>query len=219
MTRFLFISLLLLATSCIRSSGETWENFKTAGRYMQKGVNSLWGKDYESRMLTFNEEFVGPYDDEFIPLKDSDLSYSDKPMPQPKVIPGKNGTPFLSEFYSPSETLASLFTPVHFKTDDHVVKQQEEIEALSRISSYLKKHSNISLIIEGNCDERASASYNMALGMRRANYVRSFLVKQGIDLNRIYTVSRGKENPIALGHSPEDWKTNRRCEFKIYEKN
>jgi peptidoglycan-associated lipoprotein len=58
----------------------------------------------------------------------------------------------------------------------------------------------------------------MALGMRRANYVRSFLVKQGVNLDRIYTVSQGKEHPVALGHTPEDWKLNRRSEFLIYAK-
>jgi peptidoglycan-associated lipoprotein len=73
-------------------------------------------------------------------------------------------------------------------------------------------------VIEGHTDERASASYNMALGMRRANFVRSFLVKQGADLNRIFTVSQGKERPLAQGHSPDDWKLNRRSEFKIYQK-
>lgn len=171
-------------------------------------------------MLTSDEEFTGPYDEDFIPLKDSDLraSYSDKPLPQPKGVPGQQGVPNLSEFYSPPDMLRSLFYPVHFETDDHVVRGKNELQALNQLANHLKKNSNMYLIVEGNCDERASASYNMALGMRRANYVRSFLVKQGINLNRIYTVSRGKENPVALGHSSDDWKTNRRCEFKIYQK-
>ncbi|HSW86611.1 MAG TPA: OmpA family protein, partial [Rhabdochlamydiaceae bacterium] len=93
-----------------------------------------------------------------------------------------------------------------------------EVELISQMASCLKQNPNIYLVIAGHCDERASASYNMALGLRRANYIRSFLVKQGADLHRIYTVSRGKEQPIALGHTQDDWKTNRRCEFKIYEK-
>jgi peptidoglycan-associated lipoprotein len=73
-------------------------------------------------------------------------------------------------------------------------------------------------LIEGHTDERASASYNLALGMRRANHIRQLLVKNGVSLNRIYTVSRGKEQPFALGHTPDDWKQNRRGEFKIFEK-
>jgi peptidoglycan-associated lipoprotein len=86
------------------------------------------------------------------------------------------------------------------------------------IASYMKKNPNVYLLVTGHCDERASAGYNLALGMRRSNYIRSLLVKNGVDLNRIYTVSRGKEEPVSMGHSPEDWKQNRRAEFKIYEK-
>lgn len=73
-------------------------------------------------------------------------------------------------------------------------------------------------MVEGHTDERAPAGYNVALGMRRANHIRALLVKNGIDPNRVYTVSHGKEQPIAAGHSPEDWKVNRRAEFKIFEK-
>jgi peptidoglycan-associated lipoprotein len=194
---------------------------KTAGRYMQRGVDAVWGKDYESRMLTSDEEFMGPYEGEFIPLRDSDLrgiQGLDHPLPQPKGIPGQHGIPALTEFYLAPDTLAHLFSAVHFDTDDHVVRDRGEVQALMEVAAYLKKHPNTYLMIEGHTDERASASYNVALGMRRANFVRSFLVKQGVDLNRVYTVSRGKEQPIALGHSLDDWKANRRSEFRLYQK-
>lgn len=223
MMRLFFAALLLLVSSgCMHSSGETWENLKTAGRYMQKSVDALCGKEYESRMLTSDEEFIGPYDEEFIPLKDSDLhnslARSDMALPQSKIVPGQKGMPDLSSFYQPPDHLYSLFRSVHFNTDDHTLRDKNELHALMELASYLKKNPTIYLVVEGNCDERASASYNMALGMRRANSVRSFLVKQGVDLDRIYTVSKGKENPLALGHTPEDWKINRRSEFKIYQK-
>jgi peptidoglycan-associated lipoprotein len=58
----------------------------------------------------------------------------------------------------------------------------------------------------------------MALVTRRANHVRVLLIKQGVDFNRIYTISNGKEKPLAQGHSPDAWKRNRRCEYKIYHK-
>ena len=98
------------------------------------------------------------------------------------------------------------------------MREKGEIQALIQVAAYLKKNPGVYLVIEGHTDERASASYNMALGMRRANFVRSFLVKQGADLNRIYTVSKGKEHPLISGHSLDDWKVNRRSEFKIYQK-
>lgn len=211
---------LVLATSCTRSSNETWENVKTAGRYMHRGMDALWGKEYESRMLTSEDEFVGPYDDEFIPLNDADLKalaiHGDAILPQPKGMPGEKGVPSLDRFYIPPDALG--FSKVHFETDQHVLQNPADLAALKQIADYLKKHPNAYLLIEGHTDERASASYNLALGMRRANYVRTLLVKNGVDLNRVYTVSKGKEHPIASGHSKEDWKENRRAEYRIFER-
>jgi outer membrane protein OmpA-like peptidoglycan-associated protein len=221
-TKFLFSILLFFSFGCMHNSNQAWEDLKTAGRYMHRGVDAVFGKDYESRLLTSDEEFIGPYDGEFIPLRDGDLRNSlsslDSPIPQSRAIPGQKGVPSLSEFQSPPETLRMIFQSIHFETDQHTLKNKSDVEALSQLAIYLVKNPNILLVVEGHCDERASAAYNMALGLRRANYVRSFLVKQGVDLNRIYTVSRGKEQPLVLGHDPEDWKLNRRSEFKIYQK-
>lgn len=221
MNRWVYL-VFLLASGCARSSNQTWEDMKTAGRYMGRGFDALMGKEYESRMLTSEEEFLGPLDEEFLPLRDSDLrgmlASADGAIPQPRATPGEKGIPALHEFYSPSESMSALFQKVHFDTDDHIIRDREEIQSLMRLASFLKQNGHIYVVVEGHCDERASASYNMALGMRRANFIRSFLVKNGVDLNRIYTISRGKEHPIAFGHSAEDWKVNRRGEFRIFEK-
>jgi len=221
-TRFTLVALVFVAVGCNHNSSEGWENLKTAGRYMGKGVDALWGKDYESRMLTSDEEFIGPFDEDFIPLSDSDLknafAATDAALPQPKGIPGQKGIPALSDFYSPPDALRMLFHPVHYDTDDHVIRDKADLAAMMQLADYLKKNPKIFVTIEGHTDERASASYNMALGMRRANYVRSLLVKYGVDLNRVFTASKGKEQPVAAGHGSDDWKVNRRSEFKIYER-
>ena len=216
----IFAVLIFLSAGCARNSSQTWEDVKTAGRYMQRGVDTLCGKDYESRMLTSDEEFIGPYDDDFIPLKDTDLknTFADTALPQPKGIPGEKGIPSLDRFYSPPVSLSALFQTVHFQTDEHILREKSDLAIVEKIADCLKKNQNIYVVIGGHTDERASASYNMALGLRRANYIRSLLVKSGVDLNRLYTVSRGKENPIAFGHGFDDWKQNRRAEFKIFEK-
>lgn len=220
MKRLGFISLLFLAASCSHNSNETWESMKTAGRYMQKGVDVILGKNYESRMLASGDEFYGPNDDDFIPLRDGDLKnqFADAAIPQSKEAPGQFGIPNLSTFYAPPAALKSLFTSIHFETDDHAIRDRNEVAGLMHLANYLKAHPTVYVVIEGHCDERASASYNMALGMRRANAVRSFLVKNGADLNRIYTLSKGKEQPLAIGHSQDDWKLNRRTEFRIYQR-
>jgi peptidoglycan-associated lipoprotein len=64
--------------------------------------------------------------------------------------------------------------------------------------------------IEGNCDERGTREYNLALGQRRADAARIYLVQLGLDASRISTVSYGNERPRATGHDPESWRENRR---------
>lgn len=221
MNRFLLITpFILFFTSCSHQSSETWENMKTAGRYMQRGVDSLLGKEYESRMLSSDDDFYGPFDDDFIPLEDRDLKHqlADRALPQPTQNPNQGGFPGLNEFHVPPESLQALFQIVHFDTDQSVIRNRNEVSSLLKLAQYLKTHPNLYIVVEGHCDERASADYNKALGMRRAHSVRSFLVKHGANLNQIYTVSMGKEQPVALGHTPDDWKINRRSEFRIYER-
>jgi peptidoglycan-associated lipoprotein len=214
---FLLLTLLFFSTSCRRNSSQTWEDVKTAGRNMQRGVESMWGGEYDSRMISSRDEFVGPGEEEFIPLNDADLRAialrGDESFPQPKATPGEGGVPHLRNF-----SKSSLFSAVHFVTDEHVLRERTDIQMVQSIVAYLKKNSKAYLLIEGHTDERAPAGYNMALGVRRANHVRALLIKNGIDPNRVYTVSHGKEQPLALGHTPDDWKVNRRAEFKIFEK-
>jgi peptidoglycan-associated lipoprotein len=217
---FAFVLSFLLLTSCEKSNS-TWENVKTAGRYLQKGIDSLWGKNCDSYWVQNEEEFRGPDDEDFIPLNEKDLKTgfitTDKPMPQPKESLGEGGLPGFSNFKFPTH-LNHIFNKIHFQTDDHVIREKEDLVTIQKIASYLKKHPKTYICVEGHCDERASAAYNMALGTRRANHVRVLLIKQGVDFNRIYTISYGKEKPIALGHSPSEWKLNRRADFKIFEK-
>src|ERR1700685_321893 len=111
-TQFICVAILAIAGGCARNSNQTWEDLKTAGRYMHRGVDVMFGKEYESRLLTSDEEFIGPFDDEFIPLRDSDLSNAhlgDAAIPQPKGIPGQKGVPSLSEFYLAPDTLRAYF--------------------------------------------------------------------------------------------------------------
>lgn len=213
----LFSCALLLLTSCQRSSTETWEDVKTAGRYIEQSFNTLWGKHYDSRQVASESEFLGPEQEDFIALQDEDLhtqfTATDTAICQATGLNSKKD--FLPNFTNPK---VSLFQSVHFETDDHVLKDKNDILLVDQISKHLKKNPDIYLQIEGHCDKRASAAYNMALGMRRANHVRTLLIKKGIDLNRIYTVSYGKEKPLALGDAQEDFQKNRRSEFKFFSK-
>jgi len=82
--------------------------------------------------------------------------------------------------------------------------------ALTNSATWLKKNSQYKLLIEGHCDERGTEQYNLALGDRRANQAKEYLVTLGVDAGRIRTVSYGEERPFDPGHDESAWAKNRR---------
>lgn len=89
----------------------------------------------------------------------------------------------------------------------------ESMETLSGLAALLKSSPEIKVRIEGNCDERGTIEYNLALGERRAKAAMDYLISQGIDASRLTTVSYGKEKPADPGQNEEAWAKNRRDEF------
>lgn len=81
---------------------------------------------------------------------------------------------------------------------------------LEKQAAWLKKYPSVTISVEGHCDERGTREYNLALGERRANAVKDYLVALGIAPNRLRTISYGKERPVALGSNEDAWKQNRR---------
>jgi peptidoglycan-associated lipoprotein len=84
-------------------------------------------------------------------------------------------------------------------------------QTLNRQAEWLKKYTNYPVTIAGHCDERGTREYNLALGERRANAARQYLIAQGVPADRIKTTSYGKENPDPPGSSEQDWALNRRA--------
>ena len=74
-----------------------------------------------------------------------------------------------------------------------------------------RKHKNVNVIVQGYCDERGTREYNLALGERRANAVKNYLVSQGVAADRISVISYGKERPAVLGNNEAAWAQNRRA--------
>ena len=87
----------------------------------------------------------------------------------------------------------------------------DALELLQDQVAWLKQNSNVSVTIEGHCDERGTREYNLALGERRGNSVKDFLVSLGVDAGRITVISYGKERPAAEGSTSEAWSENRRA--------
>jgi peptidoglycan-associated lipoprotein len=108
----------------------------------------------------------------------------------------------------------SMFRTIYFDFDKSDLRADAR-EGLQANASYLKSNSGVQITIEGNCDERGSNEYNLALGKRRAEAAYKYLVDLGIDGSRMTTVSYGEERPAVEGHNELAWAKNRRDEFKV----
>jgi peptidoglycan-associated lipoprotein len=97
-----------------------------------------------------------------------------------------------------------------FDTDQSNIDSADQA-ALSAQAAWLQRYPAKTATIEGHCDERGTREYNLALGERRANAAKNYLVSLGIDPARLATVSHGKERPIALGSNEDAWSKNRRA--------
>jgi peptidoglycan-associated lipoprotein len=97
---------------------------------------------------------------------------------------------------------------VYFDTDAYEIRADAQ-PLLDAQAAWLRRYSSVVVRIEGNCDERGTREYNLALGARRANSVRDYLVSHGVEAGRISTISFGKEQPLEGGSDEAAWQKNR----------
>ena len=102
---------------------------------------------------------------------------------------------------------------VYFDFDSNAVKDEYR-PLIQAHSKYLAEHRDAKIRIEGNCDERGSREYNLALGQRRAEAVKKIMTVLGVTDQRIETISYGEEKPAAMGHDEAAWAKNRRADIK-----
>lgn len=103
---------------------------------------------------------------------------------------------------------------VHFAFNSFLLSDNART-ILHKKADYLRSNPGIRITVEGHCDERGPDDYNMALGQRRAESVKTFLVNLGIEAVRMNTASYGENNPIAMGRDEASWARNRRAEFVV----
>jgi peptidoglycan-associated lipoprotein len=101
---------------------------------------------------------------------------------------------------------------VHFAFDSAVLSAEAQ-QILNTKVQYMRANPEINVLIEGHCDERGTDAYNMALGARRANAVKQYLVTSGITADRLTTRSYGEERPLDSGKNKAAWAKNRRAQF------
>ncbi|MGA2518268.1 MAG: peptidoglycan-associated lipoprotein Pal [Thermodesulfobacteriota bacterium] len=124
-----------------------------------------------------------------------------------KKEPGMKGEIFESE----------LLKDIHFDFDKYNIRPGDA-EIVRENAALLKKYPKVKVQIEGHCDERGTTEYNLALGERRANSTKKYLISLGISATRISTISYGKERPLDPGHNEEAWAKNRRAHTVILSK-
>ena len=91
----------------------------------------------------------------------------------------------------------------------------DQVSRLEGDASWLKEHRGVKFTIDGNCDERGSEEYNLGLGDRRANRVKEFLLKEGVDASSISTISYGEEHPVCREATEACYEKNRRAGFTM----
>jgi peptidoglycan-associated lipoprotein len=112
------------------------------------------------------------------------------------------------------EARAALAALIHFDYDRADIRSGDAA-TLDQKVSVLNANPGLRIRVSGHCDERGSDEYNLALGNRRANAAKEYLVSHGVDAGRIETVSFGEERPIAMGRDEDSWAQNRRAEFEV----
>jgi len=110
-----------------------------------------------------------------------------------------------------------LTKDIHFAFDSYELTPAAK-SILEAWVEYLKEHPSERLRIEGHCDERGSTQYNMALGEKRANAAKAYLVSRGIEAERISTISYGEERPLCTEHNETCWAQNRRDHLEALKK-
>ncbi|MDZ7376179.1 MAG: peptidoglycan-associated lipoprotein Pal [candidate division KSB1 bacterium] len=138
------------------------------------------------------------------------------PAPSPPPIESERQiAPIDLDVKETAETTEEIvFQDINFDFDRYDLTPRAR-DILANHARILKENPQIKLTIEGHCDERGTIEYNLALGERRANAAKEYLVKYGIDPSRIRTISYGKERPLDPRSNEEAWAKNRRAAFVI----
>jgi peptidoglycan-associated lipoprotein len=147
-------------------------------------------------------------------LTQQDALSSQTPSATPATTPVSQEPVVKDESLAETTMAAEPFETLYFDLDSYVLRQDAR-DALDKNAQWLMKNTASSVRLEGNCDERGSDEYNLALGEKRAKAAKNYLVTLGIPAERLATISYGKEKPADPGHNDAAWAKNRRVDFVI----
>ena len=197
-TTALLSSLLLLSSGCSKKTVVPPDGTSAAGSEMSGGTNI----NYPSADGSFSEDGLAAPES-----MDSDgNAYGNLSV---------NNEQNQSEEYKREHGRSSaVFSPVYFDFDQAGLNAAMRPVVTSN-ADYMKNNSDVVIVIEGNCDERGTNEYNLALGERRAINVKEYMVNLGVNPMRIRTVSYGEERPLFSEANEMDWSQNRRADFIV----
>jgi peptidoglycan-associated lipoprotein len=135
---------------------------------------------------------------------------TETPAPTPPAPPKEDVPPTPI----PSRVSSSDFQPAFFDLDSYALRDDAR-SALDADAKLLRDNADVNVTIEGHCDERGTSEYNQALGERRAQAARDYLVAAGISAGRLNVISYGKERPFDPGHDESAWAKNRRAHLVV----
>ncbi len=121
-----------------------------------------------------------------------------------------------SEFERIIKKLSEEIGDIHFDYDKYDIRQND-IPTLKKVASALQKYPKLRVIVEGHCDDRGTNEYNFALGQKRANAAKQYLVSLGIPSTKIEIISYGEEKPLCTEQNETCWQRNRRAHFVFIE--
>ena len=139
--------------------------------------------------------------------------------PKPTTETTKTDSEWKEQPTTPRESSTGMskkldLTTIYFDFDKSDIRETDK-PRLQAISDFLKAYPEAKIQIAGNCDERGTVEYNLALGERRANAAKQYLTGLGTPDGLMSTISYGKERPKVQGHDEESWLANRNCQFTL----
>lgn len=137
-----------------------------------------------------------------------------KPTATPAANTTKSSPEMKATTASAVAQIVENFQRVHFEFDSAQLSTTTR-EALQANTDLMRKHPEISVEIQGHCDDRGTTEYNLSLGDRRAKAIHDYMAKAGIESGRLTSISFGKERPLDKGGSESAWSKNRRAEFRV----
>lgn len=180
---FIAISAMLFSTACMKKH--------IGDRKITGSQNELEIKD----TVSLNEQKTPSEDEGWQPVSE-----------------GSVGESYI-DYDNENETVNdSGLQAIYFEFDSSALTEEAR-SILFQNSRILKEKSDMAIIIEGHCDDRGTDEYNLALGDRRAESAKNYLISMGISASRIQTISYGEELPAVHGETEDAWSKNRRCQF------